>query len=96
MRSGSSTAQAARIAGVSEMSAVIWVKQAGYVPRTPALAIVEIDGARRPRAPLAFTERCRLEELLEGGCTAVRAAELLDRHRDTIRREIVKGLTGSG
>jgi transposase, IS30 family len=96
MRSGSSTAQAARIAGVSEMSAVIWVKQAGYVPRTPALAIVEIDGSRRPRAPLSFTERCRLEELLEGGCTAVRAAELLDRHRDTIRREIVKGLTGSG
>jgi transposase, IS30 family len=96
MRSGASTAQAARIAGVSEMSAVIWVKQAGYVPRTPALAIVEIDGSRRPRAPLSFTERCRLEELLEGGCTAVRAAELLDRHRDTIRREIVKGLTGSG
>jgi transposase, IS30 family len=96
MRSGYSTAQAARIAGVSEMSAVIWVKQAGYVPRTPALAIVEIDGSRRPRAPLSFTERCRLEELLEGGCTAVRAAELLDRHRDTIRREIVKGLTGSG
>jgi transposase, IS30 family len=96
MRSGASTAQSARIAGVSEMSAVIWVKQAGYVPRTPALAIVEIDGSRRPRAPLSFTERCRLEELLEGGCTAVRAAELLDRHRDTIRREIVKGLTGSG
>jgi transposase, IS30 family len=96
MRSGSSTAQAARIAGVSEMSAVVWVKQAGYVPRTPALAIVEIDRSRRPRAPLSFTERCRLEELLEGGCTAVRAAELLDRHRDTIRREIVKGLTGSG
>jgi IS30 family transposase len=96
MRSGSSTAQAARIAGVSEMSAAIWVKQAGYVPRTPALAIVEIDRSRRPRAPLSFTERCRLEELLEGGCTAVRAAELLDRHRGTIRREIVKGLTGSG
>lgn len=96
MRSGSSTAQAARIAGVSEMSAVIWVKQAGYVPRTPALTIVEIDRSRRPRAPLSFTERCRLEELLESGATAARAAELLDRHRDTIRREIVKGLTGSG
>jgi transposase, IS30 family len=51
---------------------------------------------RRPRAPLTFVERCRLEELLEGGCTAVRAAELLDRHRDTIRREVVKGLIGSG
>jgi IS30 family transposase len=57
---------------------------------------VEITVARRPRAPLSFTERCRLEELLEGGVTAVRAAELLDRHPTTIRREIVKGLTRSG
>jgi transposase, IS30 family len=95
MKSGSSTAQAARSAGVSEMSAVIWVKQAGYVPRTHP-AVLEIVSCRRPRAPLSFTERCRLEDLLESGCTAGRAAELLDRHRDTIRRELVKGLTGSG
>ena len=39
----------------------------------------------RPRAPLSFMERCRLEELLEGGCTAARAADFFDRHRDTIR-----------
>jgi transposase, IS30 family len=96
MRSGCSTAQAAQIAGVSEMSAVIWVKQAGYMSRTQCPAVFEIVSCRRPRAPLSFTERCRLEDLLEVGCTAVRAAELLDRHRDTIRREIVKGLTGSG
>jgi IS30 family transposase len=96
MRSGSSTAQAAQIAGVSEMSALIWVKQAGYVPRTQRPAVLEIVSCRRLRAPLTFVERCRLEDLLEGGATAVRAAELLDRHRDTIRREIVKGLTDSG
>jgi transposase, IS30 family len=96
MRSGSSTAQAAQIAGVSEMSAVIWVKQAGYVPRTQCPAVLEIVSCRRPRAPLSFSERCRLEELLEGGATAARAAELLDRHRDTIGREIVKGVTDSG
>ena len=66
------------------------------MPRTQCPAVSEIVSCRRPRAPLTFIERCRLEELLEGGCTAVRAAELLDRHRDTIRREIVKGLTGSG
>ena len=93
MRSGSSTAQAARITGVSEMSANIWVKQAGYVPRTPALAIVEIDRSRRPRAPLSFIERCRLEELLETGHTSGQAAGLLGRHRDTIRREIDRGQT---
>jgi IS30 family transposase len=72
------------------------VKQAGYVPRTRPVDDIETDPVRRPRASLSFTERCRLEELLEGGATAVRAAELLDRHRDTIGREIVKGLTGSG
>ncbi|OBI75179.1 transposase [Mycobacterium sp. E740] len=96
MRSGSSPIEAAVIAGVSENTGTNWVKQAGYMPRTPALALVESAAARRPRAPLSFTERYRLEELLESGCTAVRAAQLLDRHRDTICREIVKGLTGSG
>nr|WP_228768668.1 IS30 family transposase [Mycolicibacterium malmesburyense] len=96
MHSGATVTQAAVSAGVSEIAGVAWVKQAGYVPRTAALAIVEIDGSRRPRAPLSFTERCRLEELLESGCTALRAAQLLDRHRDTIRREIIKGKTGSG
>jgi IS30 family transposase len=96
MHSGATVTQAAVSAGVSEIAGEAWVKQAGYVSRTPALAIVQIDGSRRPRAPLSFTERYRLEELLEGGCTAARAAELLDRHRDTIGREIVKGLAGSG
>jgi IS30 family transposase len=96
MRSGASTAQAAQIAGVSEMSALMWVKQAGYVPRTQRPAVFKIVSCRRPRAPLTFVERCRLEDLLEGGCTAGRAAELLDRHRDTIGREIVKGRTTSG
>lgn len=93
---GSSVAAAAVIAGVSEAAAKRWVKQAGYVPRTAVLAVVELDRPRRPRAPLSFTERCRLEELLETGLDAERAAELLDRHCDTIRREIIRGSTGSG
>ena len=96
MRSGSSIALAARIAGVSEMSAIIWVKQAGYVPRTQYPAVLSVVRCRRPREPMTFLERCRLEDLLESGYAAVRAAELLDRHHTTIRREIVKGLTGSG
>jgi IS30 family transposase len=96
MHGGASVAEAAVVAGVSEIAAVVWVKQAGYVPRTRVLAVVEIDTTRRPRAPLSFTERCRLEDILESGCTAVRAAELLDRHCDTIGREIAKGLTGAG
>ena len=96
MHSGASPAQAAAIAGVSENAALTWVQQAGFVPRTQCPVVFEIVSSRRPRAPLTFTERCRLEELLEAGCLAARAAVLLDRHRDTIRREIVKGVTGSG
>lgn len=96
MTSGASVIEAAVIAGVPESTGVVWVKKAGYVPRTPALAIVEIVGTPRARAPLSFTERYRLEELLEGGATPRRCAELLGRHRDTISREIVRGLTGSG
>ena len=101
MTSGSLIAQAAQIAGVSEMSAIIWVKQAGYVPRTQypvAFEIVELEivAGRRPRAPMTFLERCRLEDLLESEYTAARSAELLDRHHTTIRREILKGMTGSG
>ncbi|OMC30222.1 transposase [Mycobacterium sp. GA-1841] len=96
MKSGASVVEASMIAGVSENTGQVWVKQAGYVPRTPALAIVEIDRSPRPRAPLTFVERCRLEDLLEQGYTQVEAAQKVGRHRDTIRREIVKGLTGSG
>lgn len=98
MRSGASTSEAAVIAGVSEMSALIWVKQAGYVPRTqaPTDAESEPDAARRPRAPLSFVERCRLEELLENGYPDARAAALMGRHPDTISRERCRGQTSSG
>lgn len=81
---------------MSQARAAIWVKQAGYVPRTQYLAVFEIVAPRQARAPMSFTERCRLEDLLEGGATAISAARLLERHHSTIRREIVKGLTGSG
>jgi IS30 family transposase len=96
MHSGASATEAAVSAGVSEQAGHRWVKQAGYVPRTPVLAVVKPDGARRPRAPLSFAERCRLEELLENGCAPGRVAVLLDRHHDTVEREMVKGVTDSG
>lgn len=96
LRSGSSPSEASAIVGVSENTGMVWVKKAGYVPRTPAPAIVKIDGSRRPGAPLSFTERCRLEELLEGGYSPALAAARLERHLDTVRREIIRGATGSG
>ncbi|MGB3476984.1 MAG: IS30 family transposase [Mycobacterium sp.] len=96
MKAGSSIVEASVIAGVSENTGQIWVKQAGYVPRTQVLTVVESDESRRRRAPLSFTERCRLEGLLEDGYTPKRAAELLGRHHLTVVREVLRGATDSG
>jgi len=95
MRSGSSVVEAAVLAGVSAHTAGRWVDQAGYVPRTPAPVESEAD-AISPGGAMSFVERCRLEDLLEAGCLPARAAVRLGRHRDTIRREIARGQTGSG
>ena len=94
--SGSSITQAALLAGVSENAALIRVQQAGFVPRTPVPAQEPTVLASRPRAPLTFTERFRLEELLETGCAAPQAAHALGRHPDTVSREICRGMTTSG
>ncbi|MFW0152187.1 IS30 family transposase [Mycobacterium sp. smrl_JER01] len=96
MKAGSSITEAALVAGVSENAGAIWVKQAGYVPRTAVPVEESTARAPRPRAPLTFTERYRLEELLETGCAPRRAAEVLGRHPATISREIGKGMTESG
>ena len=61
VRTGASPTQAAVIAGVSEYSGRIWVKQAGYVPRTQAPIDDQIDPTPLLRGPLTFTERCRLD-----------------------------------
>ena len=95
VRGGESPACAAMIAGVSENAARQWLQQAGYVPRTPVPADTEPDPSP-PKGPMSFIERCRLEQLLETGHPPAQAAGLLGRHRDTIRREIPRGQTGSG
>jgi IS30 family transposase len=93
MGSGSTPTQAAVATGVSEHTARCWVQQSGYVPRTPFLAGLEPDAASRS---ISFTERCRLEELLESGGSQARAARLLGWHRSTISREVCRGATGCG
>ncbi|BBX18103.1 hypothetical protein MDUV_29630 [Mycolicibacterium duvalii] len=96
LRSGSSPTQAAVFAGVSEHTALRWVQQAGYVPRTPLAVVSDLDTASSPAGPMSFLERCRLEELLETGHSPARAAALLGRHRSTISRETRRGQTASG
>jgi transposase, IS30 family len=95
LRSGLTPTRAAVAAGVSEHTGRRWVDEAGYVPRTP-VPLADPEPSTSSRAPMSFIERCRLEELLETGHTPGRAAVLLGRHRDTIRREIDRGQTGSG
>ena len=96
MRSGACVGQASVIAGVSENAGQKWVQQAGYVPRTQTPVVAVITPPPRGRASLTFTERCRLEELLENGYPSSRVAELMGRHKDTVNREIARGHTRSG
>ena len=96
MTAGASATEASVIAGVSEFTGQVWVKQAGYVPRTQAPVVALEAPVARLRAPLTFVERCRLEDVLEADWTPSQAAELLGRHQDTIIREITRGHTGSG
>jgi IS30 family transposase len=95
MHSGATVTEAAVIAGMSEHTGRRWVQQAGFMPRTPVPVDAESDTSP-PKGPLSFIERCRLEELLATGHIPARAAGLLGRHRDTVRREIDRGQTVSG
>ncbi|MBX9638952.1 MAG: IS30 family transposase [Mycobacteriaceae bacterium] len=96
--SGLTPTQAAVGAGVSEHSALRWVEQAGYVPRTPIPAGVDLDAEpdAPPRGALSFIERCRLEGLLEADYSQAEAARLLKRHPATISREVARGATRCG
>ena len=95
LRSGLTPARAAVVAGVSEHTALRWVQEAGYVPRTPFCPSQEADTAPQTQS-LSFVERCRLESLLEQEHSPADAAKLLGRHRSTIVREARRGATGSG
>ncbi len=98
LRSGLTPTQAAVSVGVSEHSALRWIEQAGYVPRTPIPAGVDPDGQpdAPPRGALCFVERCRLEELLEADYSQGEAARLLKRHPATVSREVRRGATRCG
>jgi len=66
---GMSPAQAAVVAGVSENAGREWITQAGYVLRTPVPAVHTLDAVG---PSLSFTERCRLEQLLESRSSPAR------------------------
>jgi IS30 family transposase len=96
LRSGLTPTWAAVAANVPEHTGRRWVQQAGYVPRTQVAAGPSAAPDAMPLGSMSFTERCRLEELLEVGYSQAKAAELLGRHRSTISREARRGATASG
>lgn len=93
VRSGMTPTQAALLAGVSENAGRDWIKQARFVPRTPIPAGQNLDAVGWT---LSFTERCRLEQLLESRYSQAQAARLLDRDPSTISRELRRGATDCG
>jgi transposase, IS30 family len=94
LRLGLAPTQAAVVAGVSESAGRRWVEQAGFVPRTPFPAGLEV--VVPSGGSLSFLQRCRLEQLLEAGHSPAGAARLLGRDRSTISREVQRGATGCG
>ena len=95
LRTGASVIDASLAAGVPEHRGRWWVKQAGWVPRTPC-PVAAVPDITPGRGSLSFVERWQLENLLEDGHTPAQAAARLGRHRSTIGREVTRGLTGSG
>ncbi len=90
LRRGWTVPAAARAAGVSKPTGYAWLTEAGGVrPRVvdPDLEATVVPGT----GALSFVDRCRIEDLTKASYTPARIADLLDRSRSTITRELAKG-----
>jgi IS30 family transposase len=95
LRRGASIAAASEVAGVARPTGSAWLKEAGGVrPRVsdPELEAAIISGS----GPLSFTDRCRIEDLVKIGYKPAKIADLLDRARSTITRELDRGRPDDG
>ncbi len=82
IESGWSISAAARAAGCSESVGRFWLKQSGGVK--PRLV------KQRPNA-LTFSDRLRIQDLLQGGHSPARIGRVLHRATSTITRELARG-----
>ncbi|WP_370670714.1 IS30 family transposase [Smaragdicoccus niigatensis] len=83
------------------MNAVIHARRTacGPIPLEVAAADpipLEVDQAPQPGHALTFTERWKIEQLLNKGEIPAEIARLLDRDRSTIGREIKRGAAANG
>ncbi|WP_091518609.1 IS30 family transposase [Microlunatus soli] len=90
LRKGAGVRAAAAAAGVSDVTGYRWFQQAGGV--RPPTVNPEVEAQITPgHGMVTFTERCRVEDLLNLHYKPSRIADLLGRPRSTITREIARG-----
>src|SRR6476661_558207 len=95
LRRGSTVPAAARAAGVSKQTGYAWLTEAGGV--RPPIVNPELEAAvTAGSGPLSFTDRCRIEDLVKIGYKPAKIADLLDRARSTITRELTRGRPDDG
>jgi IS30 family transposase len=95
LRRGVTITAASEAAGVARRTGSAWLKEAGGV--RPRVTNPELEATITPGSgPLSFTDRCRIEDLVEIGYRPAKIADLLDRARSTITRELNRGRPEDG
>jgi IS30 family transposase len=95
LRRGVTITAASGAAGLARRSGSAWLKEAGGV--RPRVTNPELEATITPGSgPLSFTDRCRIEDLVEIGYRPAKIADLLDRARSTITRELNRGRPDDG
>jgi transposase, IS30 family len=95
LRRGGTITAASEAAGVARPTGSAWLKEAGGV--RPRVTNPELEAAITPGSgPLSFTDRCRIEDLVKIGYKPAKIADLLDRARSTITRELNRGRPDDG
>ena len=95
LRRGATITAASEAAGVAGPTGSAWLKEAGGV--RPRVTNPELEATITPGSgPLLFTDRCRIEDLVKIGYKPAKIADLLDRARSTITRELNRGRPEDG
>jgi IS30 family transposase len=95
LRRGATITAASEAAGVARETGSVWLKQAGGV--RPRVSNPELEATITPGSGvLSFTDRCRIEDLVTVGYKPAKIADLLDRARSTITRELNRGRPDDG
>jgi transposase, IS30 family len=90
LRRGATISAASEVVGVARRTGSAWLKEAGGV--RPCVTNPELEATiTAGSGQLSFTDRCRIEDLVKIGYKPAKIADLLDRARSTITRELNRG-----